>query len=64
VTARYAGYVAWRGLVDEADVPEKAAVILCERFTFYESPNTGVPRAWRARGDRGREVALQLGLVS
>jgi 2-polyprenyl-6-methoxyphenol hydroxylase-like FAD-dependent oxidoreductase len=31
VTAHYAGYVAWRGLVGEADVPEEAAAILCER---------------------------------
>jgi len=41
VTAHYAGYVAWRGLVGEADVPEEAAAILCERFTFYEFPNSG-----------------------
>ena len=34
VTAHYAGYVAWRGLVGEADVLEEAAAILCERFTF------------------------------
>lgn len=42
VTARYAGYVAWHGLVDEADVPEKAAAILGERFTFYEFPNSHI----------------------
>jgi 2-polyprenyl-6-methoxyphenol hydroxylase-like FAD-dependent oxidoreductase len=32
VTARNAGYVAWRGLVGEADLTEKAVAILCERF--------------------------------
>src|SRR6202047_3496355 len=54
VTAHYAGYVAWRGLVGEADVPEEAAAILCERFTFYEFPNSHVlsylvPREHEAR---------------
>jgi 2-polyprenyl-6-methoxyphenol hydroxylase-like FAD-dependent oxidoreductase len=42
VTARYAGYVAWRGLVGESDLPEKAAAILGERFTFYEFPNSHI----------------------
>ncbi|MFM0356947.1 FAD binding domain-containing protein [Paraburkholderia nemoris] len=32
----YAGYVAWRGLVDEADLPRRAADILRDRFTFQD----------------------------
>jgi hypothetical protein len=47
VTAHYAGYVAWRGLVGEADALEEAAAILCERFTFYEFPNSQALRGLR-----------------
>lgn len=32
----YAGYIAWRGLVEENDLPAKAADILRERFTFQQ----------------------------
>jgi 2-polyprenyl-6-methoxyphenol hydroxylase-like FAD-dependent oxidoreductase len=31
----YAGYVAWRGLVAEADLPQRAADMLRDRFTFH-----------------------------
>ncbi|MBP2293630.1 FAD binding domain-containing protein [Azospirillum rugosum] len=36
---RYAGYVAWRGLVPEGELPEAAAMLL-ERFAFYDMPRS------------------------
>jgi len=32
----YAGYVAWRGLVEENDLPVEAANVLRDRFTFQQ----------------------------
>jgi 2-polyprenyl-6-methoxyphenol hydroxylase-like FAD-dependent oxidoreductase len=32
----YAGYVAWRGLVEENDLPASAADVLRDRFTFQQ----------------------------
>ena len=32
----YAGYVAWRGLVEENDLPANAADVLRDRFTFQQ----------------------------
>ena len=42
VEASYAGYVAWRGLVDEADMPDEAASVLADRFAFFEYPNSHI----------------------
>ena len=36
IAPAYAGYVAWRGLVEEADLPLPAANMLRERFTFQQ----------------------------
>lgn len=36
VVPAYAGYVAWRGLVDEPDLPLRAADTLRDRFTFQQ----------------------------
>jgi 2-polyprenyl-6-methoxyphenol hydroxylase-like FAD-dependent oxidoreductase len=33
---RYAGYVAWRGLVPEADLPAAAAEVLADTFAFQQ----------------------------
>src|SRR6202011_6261556 len=38
VAPAYAGYVAWRGLVPELELPEAAAHKLRDRFTFQQSP--------------------------
>ncbi|HEV3422808.1 MAG TPA: FAD binding domain-containing protein [Paraburkholderia sp.] len=38
VAPRYAGYVAWRGLVPENALPRQAADVLRERFTFQQGP--------------------------
>ncbi|MGF6600926.1 2-polyprenyl-6-methoxyphenol hydroxylase-like FAD-dependent oxidoreductase [Paraburkholderia sp. GAS448] len=32
----YAGYIAWRGLVEENDLPAEAADVLRDRFTFQQ----------------------------
>lgn len=42
VEAEYAGYVAWRGLVDEPDLPEAAAAVLRDRFAFFDYPNSHI----------------------
>ncbi|KVD48863.1 hypothetical protein WS61_06550 [Burkholderia sp. ABCPW 11] len=36
VRSTYAGYVAWRGLVDERTLPEQVLYLLRERFTFQQ----------------------------
>ena len=42
VEASYAGYVAWRGLVNEADMPDEAASVLADRFAFFDYPNSHI----------------------
>ena len=37
---QYAGYVAYRGLVNEVDLDAKTARLLTERFVFYQFPNS------------------------
>lgn len=36
VVPAYAGYVAWRGLIEEADLPLHAADVLRDRFAFQQ----------------------------
>lgn len=36
----YAGYIAYRGLVDEPDLPPETAKLLAERFVFYQFSNS------------------------
>ena len=38
-TNSYAGYVTWRGLVDEGSLPSDAADALFDRFVFFNGPN-------------------------
>ena len=38
----YAGYVAYRGLVNEADLSAETAELLTERFVFYQFPNSHI----------------------
>lgn len=38
----YAGYVAWRGLVDEGDLPAPLAELFTGQFTFYQGPGTQI----------------------
>ena len=40
VAARYAGYVAWRGMVGERDVADWASDLLTEKFTFFHARHT------------------------
>lgn len=37
---RYAGYVAYRGVIDEADLPQELATSLGDRFSFYDGDRT------------------------
>ncbi len=39
---RYAGYVAYRGLVNEAELELEAAALFTERFVFYQFPNSHI----------------------
>ncbi|MGF1522157.1 MAG: FAD binding domain-containing protein [Leptolyngbyaceae cyanobacterium] len=41
-TYHYAGYVAYRGLVDEADLDPQTAALLTERFVFFQFPNSHI----------------------
>lgn len=40
VAARYAGYVAWRGMVSERDLADWAGELLAEKFTFFHARHT------------------------
>lgn len=42
IRPRYAGYVAYRGLVDEGDLATAAAKLFTERFVFYQFPNSHI----------------------
>lgn len=39
---RYAGYVAYRGLVNETDLDPETAALMTERFVFYQFPNSHI----------------------
>jgi 2-polyprenyl-6-methoxyphenol hydroxylase-like FAD-dependent oxidoreductase len=38
----YAGYVAYRGLVNEAELDKETAALMTERFVFYQFPNSHI----------------------
>ncbi|WP_345651514.1 FAD binding domain-containing protein [Streptomyces siamensis] len=38
--SRYAGYVAYRGVIDEADLPQELAACFRDRFSFYDGDRT------------------------
>lgn len=38
----YAGYVAWRGVVDECDVSPAVAEAFVDKFTFFQAPQTHI----------------------
>jgi 2,6-dihydroxypyridine 3-monooxygenase len=40
IAPRYAGYVAWRGMLAERDLADWAAEILAEKFTFFHASHT------------------------
>ncbi|MBD1862392.1 MULTISPECIES: FAD binding domain-containing protein [Trichocoleus] len=41
-TTQYAGYVAYRGLVDESELDPATAKLLTERFVFYQFSNSHI----------------------
>lgn len=42
VQYRYAGYVAYRGLVNESELDRQTAGVFTERFVFYQFPNSHI----------------------
>ncbi|ESA34107.1 2-polyprenyl-6-methoxyphenol hydroxylase-like oxidoreductase [Leptolyngbya sp. Heron Island J] len=38
----YAGYIAYRGLVNEPDLPQETAALLTKRFAFQQFPNSHI----------------------
>lgn len=40
IAARYAGYVAWRGMILERELEPSARDLLAEKFTFFHSTHT------------------------
>jgi 2-polyprenyl-6-methoxyphenol hydroxylase-like FAD-dependent oxidoreductase len=57
VAARYAGYVAWRGTLDESDVPRELLSFFNDRFTFSEARSRGHMLAYFIPGRDGAIVA-------
>ena len=53
VEARYAGYVAWRGTLDERNVPSDLLPFFDDRFTFSEARNGGHMLAYFIPGSDG-----------
>lgn len=37
---RYAGYVAYRGVIDETELPEELSTVFRDRFSFYDGERT------------------------
>jgi 2-polyprenyl-6-methoxyphenol hydroxylase-like FAD-dependent oxidoreductase len=58
VAPSYAGYVAWRGLVPENALPQQAADVLRDRFTFQQGPeHSALAYLARARTARPRPAS-------
>lgn len=53
VEARYAGYVAWRGTLDESNVPPDLLPFFDDRFTFSEARSGGHMLAYFIPGSDG-----------
>ena len=51
VAPRYAGYVAWRGTLDEADAPPRLVSFLDDAFTFCEARSGGHMLVYFIPGD-------------
>jgi len=57
VRPRHSGYLAWRGLADEADLPAEVSRVLVDRFTFAEVPAGGHALAYLVPGADGELAA-------
>jgi 2-polyprenyl-6-methoxyphenol hydroxylase-like FAD-dependent oxidoreductase len=42
IQPKYAGYVAWRGVVPEADLPEDILKVFARHFTFFQMPDSHI----------------------
>jgi 2,6-dihydroxypyridine 3-monooxygenase len=68
VTPHYAGYIAWRGSLPEAEVPDHLASFFDDRFSFSDVRSGGhilvylIPGA-NADTTVGKQTAAELGLV-
>ena len=69
VRADYAGYVAWRGLVDEPELTDQAAALLRDRFSA--SSNTRTRTCWpilcvasMRRSSRASAATIGSGIVA
>jgi 2,6-dihydroxypyridine 3-monooxygenase len=58
IAARYAGYVAWRGMVRECDVADWARELLAEKFTFFHASHTQM-LSYLVPGSAGETIAAE-----
>lgn len=69
---RYAGYIAWRGVVDEADAPADLVSFLDDTFTFCpvqtgghaDTSKNGLVEVFRVWFDRSADVGAVAGACS
>jgi 2-polyprenyl-6-methoxyphenol hydroxylase-like FAD-dependent oxidoreductase len=54
---RYAGYIAWRGVVEEADLPEALVAFFDDSFSFCELVDGGHALCYFIPGKGGNEAA-------
>ena len=52
VLSAYAGYVGWRGVLDERAVPPQLARVFADAFTFFHGPRTQI-LCYLIPGERG-----------
>lgn len=51
--SRYAGYIAWRGVVDEADLPDELVAFFDDSFSFCEAEDGGHALCYLIPGEGG-----------
>lgn len=60
VASRYAGYVAWRGALDEADAPPELVRFFDDAFTFSESRSGGHILVYLIPGDDAETTRMSV----
>lgn len=50
---RYAGYIAWRGVIDESDLPEELVAFFDDRFSFCPTEDGGHALCYMIPGEGG-----------
>lgn len=51
--SRYAGYIAWRGVIDEADLPKELVAFFDDTFAFCEAEDGGHALCYLIPGEGG-----------